>query len=251
VDSINILGIVIFTFVFIFLFILFSRPFKPLRVAIKASIKGWLGEKQVDLILGRDLQGVRHTINDYIIEQNGKTSQIDHIYICSRGVFIIETKNYSGRIYGNDDQLEWVQVLKYGRVKNKIYNPVKQNATHAYRIRSLLGDVPLHPVVVMVKNNTSFIDSESVIPLKWLKNYISEFDECLTAEDIEEIYLTLINNRSDITTEEHVRNIRVQQHQLKENICPRCGGKLVERKGSRGVFMGCSNYPKCKFTKNI
>lgn len=33
--------------------------------------------------------------------------------------------------------------------------------------------------------------------------------------------------------------------------CPKCGGKLVERCGKFGNFMGCENYPKCKFTKNI
>ena len=54
---------------------------------------------------------------------NGKTSQIDHIVINSEGVFVIETKNYAGRIYGNDNQLEWTQVLVYGKVKNKLkYN---------------------------------------------------------------------------------------------------------------------------------
>ena len=35
------------------------------------------------------------------------------------------------------------------------------------------------------------------------------------------------------------------------NICPVCGGKLVERSSAYGRFWGCSNYPKCKFTKKI
>jgi restriction system protein len=33
--------------------------------------------------------------------------------------------------------------------------------------------------------------------------------------------------------------------------CPECGGKLVERKGRRGRFYGCSNYPKCRYTRDI
>ena len=32
-------------------------------------------------------------------------------------------------------------------------------------------------------------------------------------------------------------------------ICPKCGGNLVVRNGKYGSFIGCSNYPKCKFTK--
>jgi DNA topoisomerase I len=35
-----------------------------------------------------------------------------------------------------------------------------------------------------------------------------------------------------------------------EGKCPRCGGNLVEREGKFGKFLGCRNYPKCKFTKS-
>jgi DNA topoisomerase-1 len=31
--------------------------------------------------------------------------------------------------------------------------------------------------------------------------------------------------------------------------CPECGGDLVERKGKRGAFWGCSNYPTCTHTQ--
>jgi DNA topoisomerase-1 len=33
--------------------------------------------------------------------------------------------------------------------------------------------------------------------------------------------------------------------------CPECGGELVERQGSQGAFVGCSNYPKCGYTRNL
>ena len=33
--------------------------------------------------------------------------------------------------------------------------------------------------------------------------------------------------------------------------CPKCGGNLVEQSGKFGKFMGCENYPKCKFTKSV
>ena len=34
-----------------------------------------------------------------------------------------------------------------------------------------------------------------------------------------------------------------------DSFCPLCGGMLVERKGKYGTFWGCSNYPKCHYTK--
>lgn len=33
--------------------------------------------------------------------------------------------------------------------------------------------------------------------------------------------------------------------------CPKCGSELVERSGKFGKFVGCSNYPNCKYTKQI
>ena len=33
--------------------------------------------------------------------------------------------------------------------------------------------------------------------------------------------------------------------------CPQCGGKLIMRKGKYGSFIGCSNFPRCRYTKNI
>lgn len=36
-----------------------------------------------------------------------------------------------------------------------------------------------------------------------------------------------------------------------QNTCPYCSGKLRERTGKNGAFLGCSNYPRCKFTKDL
>jgi len=46
------------------------------------------------------------------------------------------------------------------------------------------------------------------------------------------------------------RKAKKQATQATES-CPRCGGNLVVRSGRFGDFIGCSNYPKCKFTKKI
>jgi len=54
-------------------------------------------------------------------------------------------------------------------------------------------------------------------------------------------------NTDNINTEE-------PKPKISENICPKCGGKLVIRVARHGKnvgnkFWGCSNYPKCKFIK--
>ncbi|MBO5487503.1 MAG: topoisomerase DNA-binding C4 zinc finger domain-containing protein [Eubacterium sp.] len=35
------------------------------------------------------------------------------------------------------------------------------------------------------------------------------------------------------------------------SICPECGGELREKSGQYGKFMGCSNYPRCRYTRKI
>lgn len=40
-------------------------------------------------------------------------------------------------------------------------------------------------------------------------------------------------------------------HEIQQGVCPRCGGKLVKKKGTNGEFVGCENYPACRFTCSI
>ena len=216
------------------------------------AVKGALGELKVK----RALRWQKYVINNLIIaDERGHTSQIDHIVINSAGIFVIETKNYAGRIYGNDSQLEWTQVLNYGRIKNKLYNPVKQNATHIYKLSKIIGnDFPIFSVVVFVKGNTEFIESDDVYTIQEMKFLIKEgADKQLPDEKILEIYNKLLDLKENckITSREHIQNIDKLQTELEEGICPRCGGELVERKGKNGSFLGCSNYPSCRFTKRI
>jgi ssDNA-binding Zn-finger/Zn-ribbon topoisomerase 1 len=64
------------------------------------------------------------------------------------------------------------------------------------------------------------------------------------------IYDKLVSAKTDMSNREHLANIKKTQKELDKGICPRCGGKLVERNGQYGRFLGCSNYPKCKFILN-
>ena len=89
----------------------------------RPETRGKRGENRVKWVIGETIENEQYVINDLIVSNNGNTTQIDHIVINPRGVFVIETKNYSGEIYGSENQREWTQVLAYGNVKNKLYNP--------------------------------------------------------------------------------------------------------------------------------
>ena len=216
----------------------------------KNSIKGKLGEKRVSNRL-KSIKGA-YIVNDLSFTVNeGKTCQIDHVLVCNKGIFVIETKTYAGRIYGDDSRKEWTQVLQYGKVKNKFYSPVKQNMTHIYELSKRLNKKHIYNCVVFVNNNTTFIKSEYTFSLSRIKSYIlSQKDVYSDAEVID--YVNQIEAlREDISNKDHVKNINNMKINIAKNICPRCGSELVLRDGKNGKFYGCSNFPKCKFTKKI
>lgn len=212
--------------------------------------KGWLGEKTVKATIGKTIKNEQYVINDLIIARNGKSCQIDHIVINPNGVFVIETKNYSGDIYGTKNQTEWTQVLAYGKVKNKIYNPIKQNAVHVYSVKKIVGKLPVYSLVVFVKNNTYHIQAENVVSLTGLKAKLNQGSPVLTITQMQTAYNSLLASKTTVTKQKHVHKIKRRQQNLSRGICPRCGGKLVDRKGRYGAFIGCSNYPRCKFIKS-
>ena len=104
----------------------------------------------------------------------------------------------------------------------------------------------------MVQNNADKVGLSNVVNLDDLKLYLKNFNDGTnySIEEMDEIYNKLLNASSEISNKEHVKNIRQTQSELKDGICPRCGGKLIERKGKYGPFWGCSNYPKCTFILN-
>lgn len=238
--------------------ILFATALALLLLLVKylssPAFKGFLGEQQVKKQLCKNKLSKTLSVNDLLFISDGKSVQIDHVLINSQGLFVIETKNYSGRIYGSDAQLEWTQVL--GRSKFKFYNPVKQNATHVFHLKKLLlpKKIPVHSVVVFVKNNTSYITSNSVIGISSLPEYLAKYRaDILSESEIDELYdfFMDIKANTDITKHEHLKSVDELKQKLDNNICPRCGGNLLVRSGKYGDFFGCVNYPDCTFTKNF
>ena len=52
-----------------------------------------------------------YVMDDVVLETTNGTTQIDHIVVSKYGLFAIETKNYRGEIYGNDNSQKWKQII--------------------------------------------------------------------------------------------------------------------------------------------
>lgn len=210
--------------------------------------------------------------NIYVPKRDGKTSEIDFLYITKKGILVIESKNYSGWIYGDEISTYWTALLPNGQ-KNKFYNPVFQNDSHIKWLKKLLNhagfvDVPLFSLIVFSERcelKRIEIESRQVKVIKRDKIYANVRDiwrsdrNALSEDNIEEIYefLEPYGNVSRKTKREHVKEIK-KQYYKKENqkICPWCGSKLVLRTVKQGEhvgrrFYGCSNFPNCRYTRHL
>ncbi len=219
------------------------------------EMRGAEGERIVARCLGGTIEGEQYLVNDVMFrDEKGKTCQIDHVFIYRNGIWVIETKNYGGMIFGNENQRQWTQVLAYGKRKNRFYNPVAQNKTHIYQLSEKLKiKNGFHSVVVFIdRADISNVESKCVRSIETLKNIkYAQTDTDLSPEKMEKIYHAVLSLKmtSDVTLNEHVHNIHQMQNAVAHNICPRCGKQLALREGKSGRFYGCSGYPNCKFTK--
>ncbi len=223
----------------------------------RAYEKGRIGESEVKQILGNTIDGKQYVIHNVLFStKKGRSCQIDHIYINPYGIWVIETKNYAGRIYGTLNQQEWMQVLAYGNSKNKFYNPFKQNASHIYHLSEHLHAKNIFHNVVCFSDEADISNIHAdylftistLANIKYLVTPIS-----LTREEMKSYYETLLTLQQNetVTESQHIQNIKEMQQELQNGICPRCGGRLIIRDGKHGQFYGCSHYPQCKFTKKL
>lgn len=92
-----------------------------------------------------------HLLNHITLRHRGGTTQIDHILVSRYGVFVIETKDYTGWIFANAEHATWTQVTFND--KFKFQNPIHQNYLHVKAVQELLDFVPasaIQSVVVFV-----------------------------------------------------------------------------------------------------
>ena len=195
-----------------------------------------------------------------MLNLDGWTSQIDHVVVSRYGIFVIETKNYKGWISGGENSDNWTQNI-YGH-KYQLRNPVYQNESHVKALKKVLSDegkIKFIPIVTFSNRAKLRVKTEysDVTYFRNLRRVLQSYtEEELTPEQVDSIYCHLVdaNVVDRKARKNHISEARMQKRRHEEKVakgvCPRCGGKLVERTGKYGTFWGCSNYPNCRYTLN-
>lgn len=224
-------------------------------IGFKSKALGVLGEKASSKYL-QMLPADEYTLfNDVIIKNESETTQIDHIVFSTFGIFVIETKNYSGLITGSGKSIQWTQYLQHE--KHYFKNPIYQNYGHIKALSNLLN-LPENKFVSIVafsmNSKLQLLNADNVIYINQLPNEILLYKtKCLhpvlLKGYIEKIKESNIDSfgASFLHDIEVYKKKTISESRIANGICPKCGGKLLLRNGKYGSFYGCSNYPKCRF----
>lgn len=118
------------------------------------TFKGWFGEKMVHRAL-QQLDPVQYRVyHDLYLPHptEAGTTQLDHVVVSPFGIFVIETKNFKGWIFGDENQRQWTQQIY--RKKSRFQNPLHQNKLHVKALMKFLdlAENQFLPVVFFIGN---------------------------------------------------------------------------------------------------
>lgn len=185
----NLIGLILAVLGFFIFYVGYNRGY--------SWIKGDKGEKIVSKYL-EDLPSGYFTFNDVTIP--GGKGNFDHIVIGPTGIFLIETKNYSGffKIYGND----WYGSSSGQKMKRNPGNQVRLNALDLSKFlnKELGRKIWITGVVVLIKNNFKIINKPkyySVVGAKKLTQFILKNNKKIDKESVNNI----VNFMQDYSTE--------------------------------------------------
>ncbi|MBW7909910.1 MAG: NERD domain-containing protein [Alphaproteobacteria bacterium] len=167
--------------------------------------------------------GGKFLFNLYIPKKKGGTTEIDVLLITKKGLFVFESKNYGGWIFGDESNKNWTQTFPagYGRShKERFYNPIMQNAAHITHLRPFIKDTPVWSIIVFsdectLKNITLRSLNVRVINRYEVGTTVTRISmqtqiDALTEEDLNSIYNRLFpyTQVGCQAKEAHVNNIQ-------------------------------------------
>ncbi|AZQ66820.1 nuclease [Silicimonas algicola] len=218
------------------------------------GFKGAVGENRVNAGLRRHLSEEYQIFADLTLPSRGGTTQIDHVVVSRFGVFVIETKNMKGWIFGSADQASWTQII-HGH-KTRFQNPLRQNYKHVKAVEEVLGidGRRVHNLVIFAGSaepRTSMPLDVSWNVQELVGSILSRRQVLLDEGQVAAISAKLSSQNFQASKDSkraHIQNVKQSAVS-----CPKCRSKLEVRVNRRSgnQFLGCSQYPKCDGTRPL
>ena len=207
-------------------------------------------------------QGAKFLFNCYIPKNDGETTEADVLLIGNSGIYVFESKNYSGWIFGDEKSRMWAQTLPQGRGrkahKEQFLNPIYQNKLHIQCLNEILDKkVPMHSVIVFserceFKNFKIHNDLAEVIHRNEVKHTVNKinmkYGDVLTSEEIDAIYNQLYpyTQVSEQLKQKHIEAIQEKQRTIKN----KCSDSIEKRDGDRSA-LSQQNDNRIAFTESL
>lgn len=268
----------------------FLLPLLLIATLLKTAwFKGMVGEWFINLCIRLFLDKREYRLlKDVTLPTPQGSTQIDHVIVSRFGLFVIETKNMKGWIFGNPTQKSWTQQIY--RRKHSFQNPLHQNHLHMMTLKSLLGlsDNQLHSVIFFIGDCTFKTPMPQNVMNRGLIRYVKGITTPVLAEsEVAHVVDTIQQGRLAAnwqTHRQHVAQLKTRHADPSANhvstrepvrqsvanppsqsvsppdnpppICPRCGNPMVLRTAGRGdnkgkPFWGCREFPTCRGTRAL
>ena len=234
-------------------------PLAILAAVVKSPwFKGVAGEFMVNLAAKLSLSKKDYQLfKNVTLPTADGTTQIDHVIVSRFGVFVVETKNMKGWIFGSENQKTWTQ--KIYKHTNKFQNPLHQNYKHVQTLKAALelDDDQIHSVIVFVGDSSFKTEMPANVAkghgyIRYIK---SKQDHVLSENQVEQVMRKIESIRlmpSIKTNHEHVRHVdSIIKNKAKDMSCPTCGCDMILRTAKSGKnagnhFWGCAKFPNCR-----
>jgi ribosomal protein L37AE/L43A len=241
-------------------FIYFIIVAALIAIARTPFFKGFIGELLVNILSGLMLDKKTYRlIRNVTLPTDDGSTQIDHVIVSKYGIFVVETKNMKGWIFGGEKQKTWTQVIY--KTKTKFQNPLRQNYKHVKTLEGLLclpADCFYSVIVFMGDCKFKTPMPENVLfPLEYISYVKSKLTHRLKDDQVNQVVQAIEQCRFDRSLKTHINHARhvkeLMAEKKKVNLCPKCGSPLVVRIAKKGPnagneFWGCSDFPKCRYT---
>ncbi|XXQ69114.1 nuclease-related domain-containing protein [Neisseriaceae bacterium B1] len=191
-------------------------PFFILLLILKSpKVKGFFGEKMVQTRAALKLNpNIYRPFHNLILPFNRETTQIDHVFVSIYGIFVVETKNYQGWIFGSEQQAKWTQVIY--QKKSYFQNPLQQNYKHIKTLSEMLRlpENVFHSVIVFTHHNHEFKTQmpNNVCDLTQFDDYICQFRRPILSEQDIQVVCKILANPEFITNrqrnKQHIQSLK-------------------------------------------
>ena len=195
-----------------------GRPFYSVKERNEKEAKRY-GEAGENLV-AKYLQDIVNSYGGYLYndfcfeDQQGYSTEIDHILITRGGIFIIETKTNKGLIRGAKEDEWWLCIKKDYQQDKQLKNPIIQNQGHINHLRKMFKNTPpkMTSIVIFPVADITYVSSDIVYDLDDATNKIIELTKSNTysQEFVERInsQIKQIQDTYSISKEKHIENIK-------------------------------------------